>query len=70
MLKLHSLYPWHRGGAYKQLMAPGDEELIAAVTEFNTFDLYTKCDVPPRFEDVWDHYQAIVDKYCPGLLDW
>ena len=29
--RLHSCYPWHKGGAYRSLMAPGDEELEAAV---------------------------------------
>jgi len=30
MLRLHSLYPWHNGGAYRQFHAPGDEALLAA----------------------------------------
>jgi len=40
MMRLHSCYPWHRGGAYRELMAPGDEALLAAVLDFNTADLY------------------------------
>lgn len=71
MLKLHSLYPWHRGGAYKALMAPGDEELLRAVTDFNTFDLYTKASAVPDIDAVWPHYQGIIDRLCgPGPLDW
>jgi inositol oxygenase len=31
MLRLHSCYPWHRGGAYRALMAPGDDALLEAV---------------------------------------
>jgi hypothetical protein len=37
--RLHSCYPWHTGGAYKELMAPGDEVLMAAVNDFNQFDV-------------------------------
>ena len=35
ILRLHSCYPWHTGKAYRDLMAPGDEKLEAAVIEFN-----------------------------------
>ena len=70
MLRLHSCYPWHTGGAYRELMAPGDEALEEAVRDFNRFDLYTKADALPDFDAVWPHYQAIVDELCPGLLDW
>ena len=35
ILRLHSCYPWHTGKAYRELMAPGDEALEAAVIEFN-----------------------------------
>lgn len=70
MLRLHSCYPWHTGKAYRELMAPGDEELERAVIEFNKFDLYTKADSLPDFEKVWPHYQSIVDELCPGVLDW
>lgn len=35
MLRLHSCYPWHKGGAYRQFMAAGDEKLLAAVLDFN-----------------------------------
>ncbi len=40
MLRLHSCYPWHRGGAYKSLMKAGDEKLLEAVLRFNEYDLY------------------------------
>lgn len=101
ILRLHSCYPWHTGKAYRELMAPGDEALEAAVIDFNKLcvgsgcappraarpaspshsplphtrttqcsDLYTKASLVPKMEEVWPHYQAIVDKLCPGLLDW
>ena len=51
-------------------MAPGDEELLAAVLEFNQFDLYSKCDGVPDVDALWPYYQTLVDKYVPGMLKW
>lgn len=74
MLRLHSCYPWHRGGAYAALEAPGDDKLKQAVLDFNQFDLYTKASAVPDIDAVWPHYQAIIDKYTAhlpgGLLEW
>ena len=70
ILRLHSCYPWHTGKAYRELMAPGDEALEAAVIAFNEFDLYTKASSVPVVDECWPHYQAIIDKLCPGVLDW
>ena len=36
----------------------------------NHSDLYTKASSVPVLEEVWPHYQAIIDKLCPGELDW
>lgn len=70
MLRLHSCYPWHRGGAYRHLMKPGDEDLLAAVLRFNTYDLYSKSDGVLDVEAVWPYYQSLIDKYMPGKLEW
>lgn len=70
MLRLHSCYPWHTGGAYAELQGEGDGALKAAVQDFNRFDLYTKCQTPPDRELLWPYYQEIIDRLCPGLLDW
>jgi hypothetical protein len=48
IVRLHSCYPWHTGGAYRALMAPGDEALLEAVRDFNRFDLYSKGEQLPR----------------------
>ena len=40
--RLHSCYPWHRGGAYRELMSPADQETLRWILEFNKFDLYSK----------------------------
>lgn len=70
VLRLHSCYPWHTGGAYADLEAPGDAELKQAVLAFNQYDLYTKASAVPTMDAVWHHYQPIIDALCPGVLDW
>lgn len=75
MIRYHSCYPWHTGGAYRQLMSQKDEEMLPWVLEFNKFDLYTKDDTPVdvnfSVEAVWPYYQGLIDKYFPkAVLDW
>ena len=70
MVRLHSCYPWHKGGAYRQFMKEGDEEIMDWVTTFNQFDLYTKSDERPVVEELWPYYQRLIDRYCPGKLWW
>ena len=70
MVRYHSCYPWHTQGEYARLQAPGDDKRKAAVLEFNSFDLYTKCERQIDVDEVWPHYQALIDRYLPGKLDW
>ncbi len=42
MIRYHSCYPWHTGGAYRSLMTEADHAMLPWVLEFNKFDLYTK----------------------------
>lgn len=70
MIRLHSCYPWHKGGAYKQFMTAEDEKTLEWVLKFNKYDLYTKADERPDVEKLWPYYQSLIDKYCPGKLDW
>lgn len=70
MLRLHSCYPWHTGGAYTELEEEGDAQLKEAVKDFNQFDLYTKAEAAPDFLTVWPFYQEIIDRLAPGVLDW
>ena len=56
--------------ADRQFHAPGDERLLAAVLEFNAFDLYSKSDSRPDLEALWPYYQGLIDKYLPGELQW
>ena len=70
MIRYHSCYPLHKGGAYKKLLTPQDEKLIVSVRKFNEFDLYTKADTRPDVEALWPYYQKLINKFCPGKLDW
>ncbi len=70
MIRLHSCYPWHTGGAYKQFETDKCRELKKWVLKFNQFDLYTKSDERPVPAKLWNYYQGLIDKYCPGKLWW
>lgn len=70
MIRYHSCYPLHQEDEYKELLAPGDEDLLHWIREFNQFDLYTKADKRPNVEELWPYYQSLIDKYLPGKLDW
>jgi inositol oxygenase len=52
MIRYHSFYPWHREGAYRELMNEKDEAMLKAVLEFNPYDLYSKSDAPPSAREV------------------
>jgi inositol oxygenase len=44
MIRYHSFYPWHKEGAYRELMEEKDWEMLMAVKAFNPYDLYSKSD--------------------------
>lgn len=70
MIRYHSCYPLHSRGAYKELLAEEDRETLDWVIDFNQFDLYTKADKEPILDELWPYYQQLIDKYCPGKLQW
>lgn len=70
MIRYHSCYPWHTGGAYSQFQAPGDEHLKEWVLKFNKYDLYTKSDERPDVKKLWPYYEKLISKFAPGKLDW
>ena len=70
IIRYHSCYPLHKEGEYKALLEDGDEELLEYIRQFNKFDLYTKAAARPDVEALWPYYQRLIDKYCPGKLDW
>jgi inositol oxygenase len=70
MIRYHSCYPWHTGGAYRHLMSEQDHAMMPWVLEFNTFDLYTKDNegLAPEMsvEKLWPYYQSLIEKYFPN----
>jgi len=50
MIRYHSFYPWHSRGAYREFMDEKDKRMLAAVREFNPFDLYSKGHKKPDIE--------------------
>lgn len=70
ILRFHSFYPWHKGGAYKNLTNKFDEEMFPWIKAFNRSDLYSKSHNVPKIEELRGYYQSLIDKYMPGLLEW
>lgn len=64
IVRLHSCYPLHSKRAYDHLLAPGDEEILKEVIEFNKFDLYSKAEQTIRDMDkLWPYYEGLMAKY-------
>uniref|UniRef100_A0A2M4AG99 Inositol oxygenase n=1 Tax=Anopheles triannulatus TaxID=58253 RepID=A0A2M4AG99_9DIPT len=70
MIRYHSFYPWHSGGDYHHLTNDKDEQTKQWVLMFNRYDLYTKSTKLPDIEALWPYYQSLIDKYCPGELEF
>ncbi len=70
MLRYHSFYPWHREGAYRQLMDASDENKLYWVKEFNGYDLYSKSDGVPDVQELKPYYLGLIEKYLPATIRW
>jgi inositol oxygenase len=70
MLRYHSFYPWHREGAYRQLMNAHDHEMLMWVKMFNPYDLYSKSDDKPDVPALTPYYKQLISKYLPATLSW
>ena len=68
--RFHSFYPWHTGGDYMHLCNEKDMKMLPWIRTFNKYDLYTKTDSSPDIPALIPYYQGLVDKYCPGKLQW
>ena len=68
MVRLHSAYPWHEGGAYAWAEQPGDLDLKREVRRFNRYDLYSKTDAGWDERVLWDEFGALLDRYFPTPL--
>ncbi len=71
MIRYHSFYPWHSGGAYTELLNEKDEEYLEIIKDFNQYDLYTKSQNIYDLEEVLDYYRPIAEKYLgTGPIYW
>jgi len=70
IIRYHSFYPWHTSGDYACFERTGDDEIKKWVNIFNRYDLYTKSETLPDIEALWPYYQGLVDKFCPGKLQF
>ncbi|PNY27090.1 Inositol oxygenase 1 [Tolypocladium capitatum] len=71
MIRYHSFYPWHREGAYRELMCEKDHDMLKAVRAFNPYDLYSKSDDVPSVEELKPYYMELIDEFFPQrVLKW
>ncbi|KAG4076087.1 hypothetical protein HA402_011433 [Bradysia odoriphaga] len=70
IIRYHSFYPWHTSRDYTHFEAPGDENIMKWVNIFNRYDLYSKSAKVPNIDELWPYYQNLIDKYCPGELQF
>ncbi|QSZ28828.1 hypothetical protein DSL72_003333 [Monilinia vaccinii-corymbosi] len=70
MIRYHSFYALHSEGGYRHLMSPEDLAKLAALKEFNPFDLYSKADEPPNVEELKPYYLELIDEFMPGVINW
>lgn len=66
MIRYHSFYPWHKEGAYRELMSEKDHEMLKAVKAFNPYDLYSKSDGIPSVEELKVGF-LIFFYHCPFI---
>ena len=70
MLRYHSFYPAHQGGAYTWLMDDRDKAMFHWVREFQTYDLYSKAADRPDTGAVKPFYEKLIAEYFPAQVRW
>jgi inositol oxygenase len=68
MIRYHSFYSWHQGGAYEHLMNEEDKKTLHWVREFQKHDLYSKLPEKPNLDEVLPYYQGLIQKYFPPMM--
>lgn len=51
-------------------MTAQDQKYLAAVKDFNPYDLYSKADEPVNINAVRPYYQGLIEKYFPAIVEW
>ena len=70
ILRFHSLYAWHRHGAYAHLMNGKDAAMLPSVRKFNPYDLYSKSSERPKLEQLRPYYADLISEYFPDKVAW
>src|SRR5262249_37516661 len=70
MIRYHSFYAGHQGGAYQYLMNVHDQEMFHWVREFNPYDLYSKSRARPDTQELKPYYEELIAEFFPALLRW
>jgi inositol oxygenase len=70
VIRYHSFYPWHRGGAYTHLMDDRDRRLLPWVKRFNPYDLYSKSKENLDAAALRPYYEDLLAEFLPPVLQW
>lgn len=71
IIRYHSFYPFHKNNAYHHLANENDLVLKPMLKLFSQCDLYSKDDNNKmNINELTSYYSDLIDKYCPGILDW
>jgi len=70
IIRYHSFYGWHQGGAYSEFASDEDRENLKWLRLFQKCDLYSKLPEKPNMEKCLIYYKGLLEKYFPPTLDW
>lgn len=68
IIRFHSLYAYHRDGAYRELMDEKDKRLLPVLQQFNQYDLYSKSDTLLNIDALRPYYGELMTRYLGR--DW
>jgi inositol oxygenase len=70
MLRYHSFYAWHRHNAYDYLCNEQDRTMLPWVLKFNPYDLYSKGNIKPDFNQLKPYYDDLFAEFFPNKIAW
>lgn len=70
IIRYHSFYSGHQARAYDHLMNEQDQDMFQWVRTFQTYDLYSKANLPPDRSALMSYYQDLVTEFLPETLNW
>jgi inositol oxygenase len=70
IVRFHSLYAYHRDGAYRELMDDKDRQMLPVLQQFNKYDLYSKSDDLLDIEALRPYYDTLMKKYLQRAWWW